>query len=79
MKLVGMITEALLKSADQVAIIEGGKSYSFRMIEQRASKLASKLFSLGIKKGDKVAVLLKNCLEYHEVYLAGLQYGIVVV
>ncbi|HEX5847068.1 MAG TPA: AMP-binding protein, partial [Rhodoplanes sp.] len=45
----------------------------------RACRLANALIGLGLKKGDRVAVLAYNCLEWLEIYAAVAKAGLVVV
>lgn len=40
------------------------ETYSYLDFENAANKIASGLQKIGIKKGDKVAILLNNCPEY---------------
>ena len=49
----------------------GGKyrrEMTWREFDQTANRFANLLLSRGIKKGDKVAILLMNCLEWLPVY-----------
>ncbi|MGI6166643.1 MAG: class I adenylate-forming enzyme family protein [Eubacteriales bacterium] len=47
--------------------------------EQRANRFANLLLSRGIKKGDKVAILLMNCLEWLPIYFGILKTGALAV
>ncbi|NLY19209.1 MAG: acyl--CoA ligase [Clostridiaceae bacterium] len=47
--------------------------------DAKANQTANLLSSRGIKKGDKVAILMMNCLEWLPVYFGILKYGSVVV
>src|SRR5690606_17686100 len=40
---------------------------------------ANSLLSLGLKKGDKLGVLLENCIEMVELYLATAKTGLIIV
>lgn len=51
------------------ALIYEGKEISYLELHQRVNYTAGWLQSKGIKKGDRVAVMLKNCPEYIEIYL----------
>ncbi len=46
---------------------------------KKANRFANLLLSRGIKKGDKVAILLMNCLEWLPIYFGILKSGAVVV
>ena len=54
-------------------------SLSFREFNRRVNRLANALLSLGLKKGDKVATILPNCLPLLETYWAVAKIGLVVV
>ncbi|MBC5766384.1 class I adenylate-forming enzyme family protein [Ramlibacter albus] len=45
----------------------------------RATRLASGLLALGLKKGDRVCVLAYNCVEWMEMYVALARAGLVAV
>lgn len=52
---------------------------SFREFNARVNRLANALTSLGMKKGDKVATILSNCVNLLETYWAVAKIGAVVV
>ena len=55
------------------------RSLTFRRWDERACKLANALVGLGLEKGDRIAVLAYNCLEWMEIYAAVAKAGLVVV
>ena len=53
---------------DKVAVVDGGRRYSYRDLAERSWRLANALRSAGLGKGDRVATLLFNSsamLEAH--------------
>jgi long-chain acyl-CoA synthetase len=52
---------------------------TWREFNKRINRLANTLLKRGIKKGDKIATLLPNCLELLEIYWAAAKTGAVVV
>lgn len=56
-----------------------GKALTYRELESRTNRLANGLLSLGLRKGDRVAVMLYNCAEFVEVDCAFAKAGLVVV
>lgn len=60
---------------DRAAIIFEGKKYSFAELNEGATKLADALSKLGVKKGDRVAILQVNCNQYVEAYFATAKLG----
>jgi acyl-CoA synthetase (AMP-forming)/AMP-acid ligase II len=67
------------KFADKLAVKDVRQQLSFAQYNTRVNKLANGLQKLGLKKGDRVAVLLYNCLEFMEIYVAAAKIGIVIV
>lgn len=56
-----------------------GAQLTFRQLKDHIERLATALAALGIKKGDRVAVMLPNCPQYVISYYAILRLGAVVV
>ncbi len=55
------------------------RALSFAQWHQRASRLANGLLALGLVKGDRVALLAYNCIEWMEMYVALARAGLVAV
>ena len=55
------------------------REISWRVFDEKANRFANLLISRGVKKGDKVAILLMNCLEWLPVYFGVLKSGATVV
>ncbi len=64
---------------DTLAVKDQNRSFTYRQTNERVNRLAHSLLALGLKKGDKVAVLLENSIEIVELYLATAKTGIVIV
>ena len=67
------------KFPNTVALKDRRRSFTYPQTNRRVNKLAHSLLSLGLNKGDKVAVLLENSIEIVEVYLATAKTGLVIV
>ena len=52
------------------AIVCGDTRYTWEEFEQRTDALARGLASVGVLRGDRVAVLMLNCHRYLELYYA---------
>lgn len=61
------------------AVLYQGTTVSYAQLHKRAEAVACWLQEVGIEKGDRVAVLLDNCLEFLELYLACARLGAVFV
>src|SRR5690606_22736724 len=52
------------------AIIADGVELTFEQAWKRGCRLANALYAMGIRPGDKVAVLEDNCLEASDFFIA---------
>ncbi len=55
------------------------RGMTWRVFDEKANRMANLLLKRGIKKGDKVAILLMNCLEWLPIYFGILKTGAIVV
>jgi len=55
------------------------RDMTWRVFDEKANRFANLLIKRGIKKGDKVAILLMNCLEWLPIYFGILKAGAVAV
>ena len=55
------------------------RTMTYRQWNERACRLANGLLGLGLKHGDRVAVLAYNCVEWAEIYTAVAKVGLVAV
>ena len=55
------------------------RAMTFRQWDERARRLANALLGLGLAKGDRVAILAYNCVEWLEIYAATANAGLVMV
>jgi fatty-acyl-CoA synthase len=64
---------------DKPAIIFNDRIISYRELHARSDRTASWLQSIGIEKGDRVAVMLTNSLEFVDVFLGCSRLGAIFV
>jgi long-chain acyl-CoA synthetase len=64
---------------DKVAVVHGKTRVTYSEINNRANNLAHYLVSVGVLKGDRVALLMENCIEYVVSYYGVLKTGAVAV
>src|SRR5215510_2778601 len=55
------------------------RSMTFRQWDERARRLANALVGLGLEKGDRVAIVAHNAVEWMEIYAATTIAGLVMV
>lgn len=81
---VVMEMEPFAKEPDRVAIkweSEQGdsKEITYENLLKNANKIGNAFLSQGLKKGDKVLVMVPRLIEAYQVYIAALKAGIVVI
>ncbi len=64
---------------NKIATLDKNRKITFKEWNERANKIANSLKGLGIEKGDRVAVLAYNCIEWMEIYAASAKGGFIIV
>ncbi|WMY76258.1 long-chain-fatty-acid--CoA ligase FadD [Buttiauxella selenatireducens] len=78
--LVDMFEQAAARYADQPAFVNMGEVMTFRKLEERSRAFAAYLQQgLGLQKGDRVALMMPNLLQYPVALFGILRAGMVVV
>ena len=77
--LVALMEESFVRYADRTAYSFMGKSISYRQTDEDSQALAAWLQSLGLAKGDRVAIMMPNVPQYPVTVAAVLRAGYVVV
>jgi len=72
-----VITKSCKHFAGKTALVSGDKSYTYREVNQRVNRLANSLSGLSLQRGDRVALLMRNCAEYIETDFALAKAGLV--
>lgn len=60
-------------------IVAGGKELSYTELDTRSGRLATRLLSMGIGKGDHVGILMPNSVEWAVAWFAATRIGAVAV
>ncbi len=55
------------------------REITWKVFDEKANRCANMLISRGVKKGDKVAILMYNCLEWLPIYFGVLKTGAIAV
>ncbi len=77
--LVALMEESFARYADRTAYSFMGKGLSYRQTDEESLALAAYLQSLGLAKGDRVAIMMPNVPQYPVSVAAILRAGFVVV
>ncbi|MEG0936617.1 MAG: class I adenylate-forming enzyme family protein [Comamonas sp.] len=64
---------------DKTAYIDQGRSYSWQQVDAMAEAWAHSLFAQGLRRGDRIGIILPNGLPWILTYLAAAKMGAVVV
>jgi long-chain acyl-CoA synthetase len=73
------LRHACLVSAGRTAVIDGNLRFSYAQFAERCARLATGLRALGMRRGDRVAILAVNGHAYLESYVGIPASGLVVV
>jgi len=69
------LKQAVQKHPRQTATVFMGARLTYRKLYQKTQRLASALYQLGVRKGDRVAVILPNCpqmvISYYAILMVG--------
>lgn len=68
-----------LKYPNKIGAKDLNKSFTFKEWNERSCRLANALADLGMKKGDRFAVLAYNCAEWFDIYTAAAKGGYICV
>jgi long-chain acyl-CoA synthetase len=74
-----LIEKTCEKHADRVAFIQMGAKLTYRELEERSRAFAAWLQQAGFSKGERMAIMLPNTLQYPIAMFGALRAGIVVV
>src|ERR1700760_783871 len=74
-----MVEQAAARNGEGEALVCGGKRMSWNETVRRAQEIATGFGTLGLQRGDRVALLLGNRIEFPLILFAAAQVGLVTV
>jgi len=77
--LIDMFAKATSDYADNDAFINMGHAIKFKTLHEKALAFAAYCQSLGLQKGDKIALMMPNVLQYPIALFGGLLAGLTIV
>ena len=77
--LVQLLDTAVAEAPDHVAMDFFGQTTSYRRLHEQVGRAAEGLRQLGVRPGDRVAIVLPNCPQHLIAFYATLRLGAVVV
>ena len=72
-------TKRSVLTPDKAAIIFDDMVITYKELNDRVNRAANFLHKKGLKKGDRVSVLLRDCPEFLEIYFAAAKLGLIFV
>jgi long-chain acyl-CoA synthetase len=75
MNIANMIELQAFRVPRKEAVVFGRDKYSYSFLNVQANKVANGLVSLGVRRGDHVAIWLPNCLEFLSSFYGILKLG----
>jgi long-chain acyl-CoA synthetase len=76
--LVDFFRSSVEEQRDKVALTFYGTTFDFARLEALTEKMAASLASRGVKKGDRVALMLPNCPQYVISFFATVRLGAII-
>jgi long-chain acyl-CoA synthetase len=73
------IKQTTAENDDLIALVFMGNEITYQKMQENIDRIAAALTDLGVKKGDRVALMLPNCPEYVYTYYACMKLGAIVV
>jgi acyl-CoA synthetase (AMP-forming)/AMP-acid ligase II len=75
----GLLTDHARHRPERPAVVFDGYRLTYAQFNARVNRLANALLANGLTQGDKLAIVLPNCLEMLELYWAVAKTGLVIV
>lgn len=64
---------------NKLALVDGNNRMNWKELNERVNRVANMLLSLGMSKGDRIAILAESCHQYAEVLFACTKNGLIAV
>ncbi len=68
--LYNLLVRSAASYPDQLAAVCGDGRFSYAQFKDRVDRLAQEFESIGVDKGDKIAVIYESCHRFLETYFA---------
>ncbi|MEE9249367.1 MAG: long-chain fatty acid--CoA ligase, partial [Dehalococcoidia bacterium] len=59
-----VLGQAASRLPQKVAVIDGGREFTFNQLDEKSDRLAAALAGLGVEKADRVGLFAPNCAEF---------------
>lgn len=79
MNIAGLLTDGIARAGDRLALVQGPRALTYRALGDRVTRLAAGLAGLGLRRGDRIVLLMPNRPELVESLWAAFHGGFVAV
>ena len=79
MNIAGVLDDAIARAGDRLALVQGSRALAYRALGDRVARLAAGLAGLGLRRGDRIVLLMPNRPELVESLWAAFHGGFVAV
>lgn len=76
---VEVVNRSCAEYADQIAYVNFGAELTYRQVDDYSRAFAARMQALGLKPGDRIAIMMPNVLQYPIAVFGALRAGLVVV
>jgi fatty-acyl-CoA synthase len=74
-----LLTDGIARAGDRLALVQGSRALTYRTLGDRVTRLAAGLAGLGLRRGDRIVLLMPNRPELVESLWAAFHGGFVAV
>jgi long-chain acyl-CoA synthetase len=74
-----MFRASCARHPDAIALVLGDRRYTYRTLDDQVSRISASLAGLGLARGDRIAMLLGNNVEFVLTILAAARLGLIAV
>jgi long-chain acyl-CoA synthetase len=60
---------------NKLALVDGDCKMTWRELNERVNRVSNMFPSIGMSKGDRIAMLAENCHQYAEILFASVKSG----
>lgn len=79
MHLYGSLRSSARKNPEKTALVSGSRRISYRELVWAVEDFSSKMEAMGLTRGDRIGLLMKNGLEFVVTFYAAMKLGLIAV
>lgn len=79
MNIINLLENNALKFENKICLTENEQHITWKEFNENSNKLANWLIENGVKKNDKISIVMKNCIDWLPIYFGVLKAGAIAV